>query len=80
MSRTEVEGVLGPPPADRVLPVRGDAATYLTGYPALFGPVPPVQITRRTLPPRPDAHVALEFDASRPGHPLVQVHYPDPLF
>jgi hypothetical protein len=24
--------------------------------------------------------VTLEFDATKPGHPLLGIHYPDPLF
>ena len=24
--------------------------------------------------------VTLEFDATKPGHPLLEIHYPDPLF
>jgi hypothetical protein len=37
----------------------------------------------RVLPPPSEPGsvvIALEFDASRPGHPLVEVLYPDPLF
>jgi hypothetical protein len=81
MPRVEVEGLLGAPPADLVMPFDPGSATYLTGYPALFGPIPVAVFERRVLPsPTPDTRVAVEFDATRPGHPLVRVHYPDPLF
>ncbi len=55
----------------------------------------PLKASVRRLPPIPreiapqvaptarataTAAVALEFDASKPGHPLVEIHFLDPLF
>ena len=86
MTRVEVEGLLGSP--DRVCPVSADDGrlTYRTAYeladPELPMTIRPILIRPR-LAPRPGdpkSLVALEYDASRPGHPLVEVFYPDPLF
>ena len=65
MSRREVEDLLGAPAADRVAAADPDRLTYRTSYPILRDPTPDGQ---------PPALVALEFDASRPGHPLLRVH------
>ncbi|MBY0458609.1 MAG: hypothetical protein K2V38_14815, partial [Gemmataceae bacterium] len=60
--------------------------TYRVAYEADFGPPPtvrPVQpLTKGTdkgarAPAVP--LITLEFDATRPGHPLVRVHIPQPL-
>lgn len=88
MTRTEVEGLVGAPVAGRISPatVQDGRITYHTQYEADLAPVATVRpIGRvRALPnPKPSAPralVTLEFDATRPGHPLVGVHYPDPLF
>jgi hypothetical protein len=91
MKRVEVENYLGPPTADHIQPVRDDNGrlTYSTTYelgdidpPMTIRPIQP----RRTLPrPAPQAGsagsvIAFVFDASQPGHPLVDILYPDPLF
>ena len=89
MTRVEVEGLLGPPTADRVQPVTlaDGRLRYRTTYelddlgaPMTVRPIRP----RRPLPlppsTEPRSQIALEFDASQPGHPLVEILYPDPLF
>lgn len=88
MTRAEVEDLLGPPTADRVEPVtfQNGRVRYRTTYELDDSGVPmtirPIQFRARILPaPRaPRSLVALEFDASLPGHPLVEVLDPDPLF
>lgn len=65
MTRRDVEILLGVPSADRVAPITPDRLTYRTTY-----PVHPCQSAGQCPP------VALEYDASRPGHPLVKVHRP----
>jgi hypothetical protein len=89
MTRVEVEDLLGPPTADRVEPVTiaNGRMRYRTTYELddLDPPmtIRPIQFGARILPPpprHPRSLVALEFDASQPGHPLVEVLYPDPLF
>jgi hypothetical protein len=87
MTRVEVEGILGPPTADGIHPVTvtDGQARYRAAY-DLADPDPPATIRPiknfRLFPPRqePGAHVALEFDASKPGHPLIEILYLDPLF
>lgn len=85
MSRSEVEAMIGPPPSDLVTPVEeaDGQMTYRATYLANFD-APTIRPTAtRRLPPAPvvpKSVIALEFDASRPGHPLVRVQYPDPLF
>jgi hypothetical protein len=65
MTRREVEDLLGVPPADRVAAVARDRLTYRTTYPIARPPA---------ADGPPPGLVALEFDASRPGHPLLRVH------
>ena len=65
MTRREVEDLLGPPPAERVGAVGRDRLSYRTTY-----AVRPVGSVDAPL-------LALEFDASRPGHPLLKVHRPE---
>ncbi|MBX9623423.1 MAG: outer membrane protein assembly factor BamE [Gemmataceae bacterium] len=65
MTRREVEILLGVPSADRVAAISPDRLTYRTTYPV--------------FPPPTDGPyplVALEYDASRTGHPLLKVHRP----
>jgi hypothetical protein len=68
MARAEVEEVLGRPAPDAVGPVVGDGgrAVYVIRYPAeLDGPVwcaPDL---------RGPCEAVLEYDAARPGHPLL---------
>lgn len=91
MMRAEVEKLVGGPVDNRVSPatVTDGRVTYHAAYEADFGPaatVRPIARTRVKAPVEPTAPpvdrtlVTLEFDASKPGHPLVGVHYPDPLF
>jgi hypothetical protein len=89
MSRSEVEALIGPPPAQMVSPVTETdgrltyRASYLANLDVASAPATPPPLSRRQMPPPPavpKSLIALEFDASKPGHPLVRVHYPDPLF
>lgn len=88
MSRSEVEAIIGPPPADLVTPVAesNGRMTYHAAYLANLDARPPLRTdmtNRRAIPPQPPiakSVITLEFDATRPGHPLVRVHYADPLF
>jgi hypothetical protein len=86
MTRLEVEEILGPPIPDRIQPVTASEGrlTYLTAY-ELADPGPPMTVRPITPSSRrpastPLSYLALEYDASRPGHPLLEVLYPDPLF
>ncbi|MCI0700409.1 MAG: hypothetical protein L0241_04950 [Planctomycetia bacterium] len=88
MTRTEVEGLVGVPAPQDIHPVRvsNGKVTYLASYDADLAPIQTVRPIRPTHPmgqPTPPAtrtFVTLEFDATKPGHPLIEVHYPDPLF
>jgi hypothetical protein len=93
MTRAEVEGLVGTPAPDHVYPatVADGVVTYSTSYEADLGPVPTVRPIRphsRALPvsspvgPKPSGPtvVTLQFDATKPGHPLLGIFYPDPLF
>jgi hypothetical protein len=90
MTRTEVEAIIGFPPADLVSPVSevDGRMTYTAAYLANLDPGPapirgPIPATRR-MPPPPNniarSMIALEFDASKPGHPLMNVHISFPKF
>jgi len=85
----QVESLVGIPPPAHVLPaiVADGKVTYHIAYNVDLSPVP-VQPIRTGLP-RPtelDSHssdrtlVMLEFDATKHGHPLLGIYYPDPLF
>lgn len=85
MTRAEVEHLAGAPENIHPATVTGDRVTYHTAYEADFGAPPTVRPIRPMPKPpadpsAPRAIVTLEFDATRPGHPLLNVHYPDPLF
>jgi hypothetical protein len=85
MTRTEVEGLIGAPaPADlHPAAVAQGKVTYSTTYEADLGPPPtvrPIGALRPSPNPKGRAVVRLEFDATKPGHPLLEIHYPDPLF
>jgi hypothetical protein len=91
MTRTEVEGLVGIPAPQDIHPatIIDGRVTYHTTYEADLEPPPTVRPIRRFPRPPPsdlDQHpkartlVVLEFDATKPGHPLIDVHYPDPLF
>jgi hypothetical protein len=91
MSRVEVEELVGAPTADSVHPVTvtdGRAryrAAYDIGDPEPLATIRPIK--RLPIKPMPriphessGIQVALEYDASKPGHPLIEVLYLDPLF
>ncbi len=89
MTRAEVEGLVGVPLPIDISPVTvaDGRVTYHTTYEA--DPEPPPTVRRIRTPrvppprdPRPTARVVvvLEFDATKPGHPLLDVYYPAPLF
>lgn len=87
MTRVEIETILGPPTATSLHPVTvtGGKPTYQMAYELAEPDAPPtVRPLRIPRPPRdpgqPKSLVALEFDASQPGHPLLGVLYLDPLF
>ncbi len=90
MTRIEVERLLGPPAADQLQPVTqtNGSPTYCTAYELIDSEIPmtirPIQPKSARIPPdrtvETKTHVTLEYDASKPGHPLIEVHYSDPLF
>ncbi|MBP3958635.1 hypothetical protein J8F10_25590 [Gemmata sp. G18] len=85
MTRTEVEGLVGAPVPSDIHPatITGGKVTYHTAYEADLEPpatVRPIRHTKVIGPAPARTLVTLEFDATQPGHPLVEVHYPDPLF
>jgi hypothetical protein len=86
MTRTEVEGLVGAPQARDVYPATfaDGRVTYRASYEADLEPPPTVRPIRPgrhvAKPPANRTMVTLEFDATKPGHPLIEVHYPDPLF
>jgi hypothetical protein len=90
MTRVDVENLLGPPGSDDISPVATieGRTTYRMSYELSDLPPPatvrPIHAGRNHLP-SPElriyrSFVALEFDATLPGHPLVHIHYLDPLF
>ena len=88
MKRVEVEFFLGPPMPDRIQPVTLNEGrmTYSTAY-ELSDMDPPMTIRPIRPQPRvspqddePQSMIGLVFDASEPGHPLLHILYPDPLF
>jgi hypothetical protein len=89
MTRAEVEKLVGAPATADVSPatVTDGRVTYHALYEADLGPLPTVRpvfaphrppVVREPDPTR--TLVTLEFDATKPGHPLLEIHYPDPLF
>jgi hypothetical protein len=89
MTRIEVERLLGPPAEDQLQPVTqtNGGPTYCTAYELIESEIPmtirPIRPKTARIPSRSveaKTHVTLEYDASKPGHPLIEVHYPDPLF
>ena len=81
MTRVDVEGLVGPPPAAMVQPVTNvdGRLTYRANYLAnLESDVRQHQETGSSQPVPPTV-ISLEFDATRPGHPLVKVHLPHPM-
>lgn len=89
MTRAEVEKLVGAPDPEHVYPatISAGRVTYHATYEADLGPIPtirPIRPSRVTPVREPDVAgrtlVTLEFDATKPGHPLLGVYYPDPLF
>lgn len=90
MTRVEVEGLVGLPEATDIQPatIADGRVTYQTSYEADLELPPTVRPIRSPRPmprdpmvqPGTRTRVVLEFDATKPGHPLLGVHYPDPLF
>lgn len=68
MPRRDVEVLVGHPSPERVAAVGRERLTYRTTYPV--APPPPGDGPLAAV-------VALEYDASRPGHPLLRVHRPE---
>jgi hypothetical protein len=90
MKRVEVESFLGPPTPDRIQPVtmHDGRMTYSTAYELALSDIGP-PMTIRPIRPQPRiatganaarSLIAFVFDAAEPGHPLVDILYPDPLF
>ncbi len=88
MTRTEVEEIVGAPDPGDIRPatVAGGRVTYHTAYETDLGPLPTVRPMTPPTPSRVPAAreparrlVTLEFDATQPGHPLLQIHYPEPV-
>ena len=90
MTRAEVEELVGVPAPDNIRPVTvvDGKVTYQTAYEADLGPpatIRPITLLRsHPAPLTPAAKgrtlVTLEYDATKPGHPLLGIHYADPLF
>ncbi len=89
MKRVEVERVLGLPTPEQIHPVtlNNGRMTYSTSYQFDdLGPpmtIRPIQSRPRSLPqPSPPARslIAFVFDATAPGHPLIDIQFSDPLF
>jgi hypothetical protein len=91
MTRAEVEGVLGTPGPQDIHPatISDGIVTYNTTYTADLGPPATVRPIRphpkfpvpvRDAKPATPTVVILQFDATKPGHPLLGIYYPDPLF
>jgi hypothetical protein len=87
MTRAEVEGLVGVPAPANIHPatVSDGRVTYSTSYEVDFAPptVRPIPHHRLPVPPPPPgprAVVTLQFDATKPGHPLVGIVYPNDRF
>ncbi|HEY3789114.1 MAG TPA: hypothetical protein VGL71_09675 [Urbifossiella sp.] len=82
MARVEVEELIGTPPAELVHPVANVngrftyRASYLANLEKSHTTPGPGAISAA---PPPRSMIGVEYDASRPGHPLVKVHIPDPM-
>lgn len=89
MTRAEVEGLVGAPAPEDVQPavVAGERVTYQTSYEFDLGPAATIRpIDTPRLPRERPAtlhaargRVTLEFDATKPGHPLVEIRCTEPL-
>jgi hypothetical protein len=88
MKRHEVEGFLGIPKVDQIQPMTraNGRTTYSTAYefddigpPSTIRPIQPLP-RAQTQPQPPRLTIAFVFDATKPGHPLIDILFPDPLF
>ena len=89
MTRVEVEQLLGPPNPDQIHAVTesNGRLTYTTAYeleemrvPMTIRPIRQKSARDPNKLDEPKTHVTLEYDASKPGHPLIELLYTDPLF
>ena len=85
MKRHEVEGFLGIPKVDQIQPMTraNGRTTYSTAYefddmgpPSTIRPIQPMPRAQS----QPRLTIAFVFDATKPGHPLIDILFPDPLF
>jgi hypothetical protein len=88
MTRVEVERLIGPPKPDQIQAVTetNGRLTYCTAYeleeakaPMTIRPIKSKTTTKPSNPVESKTHVTLEYDASKPGHPLIEIRY-DTLF
>jgi hypothetical protein len=86
MSRVEVDELLGTPQPDHLGPitVQDGCPIYLVTYKVDLRPVAVPRVSRVPVlaPPTPDSSphtqtLTLEFDASRQGHPLRRIQFPE---
>jgi hypothetical protein len=84
MTRVEVERLIGPPKPDQIQAVTesNGRLTYLTSYdleeanlPRTIRPIKTKTTNKPNNTVEPKTHATLEYDASKPGHPLIEVHY-----
>jgi hypothetical protein len=86
MTRVEVERLIGPPDPDQIQAVTetNGRLTYCTAYeleeskvPMTIRPIQPksAHAPKNTVESKPQ--LTLVFDATKPGHPLIEVLYPD---
>ncbi|MBP3958210.1 hypothetical protein J8F10_23425 [Gemmata sp. G18] len=83
MLRTEVEWLVGVPAPQCVHPatITAGRVTYHTSYEADLTPLSTVRPPAGHVPfTQEQTRVRLEFDATKIGHPLLDIYYPDPLF
>ncbi len=84
MTRAEVDGLVGIPAPEDISPVTvaDGKVTYQTTYDADLGvpsTIRPLQSPKSGAAQKPRMLVTLEFDATKPGHPLLSVTFPKPL-
>jgi hypothetical protein len=86
MTRVEVERLIGLPSPDQIQAVTetNGRLTYRTAYeleevnlPMTIRPIQPKSARAPKNMTESKSHLTLEYDATRPGHPLIEVHYPD---
>jgi hypothetical protein len=88
MLRTEVEALAGVPATQNIHPatITDGQVRYQVTYEADFQPVPLVRVLSASRPrsvegdPKPRILVTLEYDATKPGHPLLGLSYSGRLF